>query len=199
MRGRVWLAYFVDAIVTSKNYEEKEWSKKEWTDFLRSIMLDMSKEMYCCVFQKREVKDLSYEYLGFDSIFISKSADIAEMAPFEPKYDPFVLPLAVVEYENEVYDLGKISYDLWKLLCIRAKVRVLICYANGLEKIESLKDVLQGVIWRGGLMKGTDGDLLVIIGDDGKAESVEWEEYFHVFEWRSDKLERINDVNWEVE
>jgi hypothetical protein len=69
------------------------------------------------------------------------------------QYDPFVLPRAVVELEN-TYDVKKISYCQWKILCIRAPIRVLICYQNGGEKVKYLKEHLENVIWQGSLMKG---------------------------------------------
>jgi len=83
---------------------------------------------------------------------------------------------------------------LWKILCVRAPIRVLICYQSNNKKVETLKKQIEDVIWQGSLMKGTDGDLFVIVGDDSAKENALWEDYFTVFEWRSDRLEKV--VKW---
>jgi hypothetical protein len=110
--------------------------------------------------------------------------------------DPFVLPRVVVELEND-FSHQKISYSLWKILCVRSPVRVLICYQRDKEKISKLKEHLENVIWQGSLTKGDGGDLLIIIGDESRAYKVErWREYFTVYEWRNDRLEKIEDIEW---
>jgi hypothetical protein len=45
-------------------------------------------------------------------------------------------------------------------------------------------------------MKGTDGDLLVIIGDESARDEMPWGKYFNVFEWRSDSLKRMVVQEW---
>lgn len=111
------------------------------------------------------------------------------------EYDPFALPQAVVELENK-YDVRKISSCLWKILCVRAAIRVIICYQQGADKVKTLKQHLENIIWQGSLMKGTDGDLLVIIGDDNILREESCGKYFTVFEWRSDRLEQVEGLEW---
>jgi hypothetical protein len=36
-------------------------------------------------------------------------------------------PVAVMELENSRYD-DKIAYSLWKILCVRANIRIVFCY-----------------------------------------------------------------------
>lgn len=45
-------------------------------------------------------------------------------------------------------------------------------------------------------MKGTDGDLLVLIGDDSSGTEPSWGKYFTVFEWRNDSLQKIENLEW---
>ncbi len=41
-------------------------------------------------------------------------------------------------------------------------------------------------------VKGTDGDLLVVIGDEDKNKKrAAWKRYFSAFEWKGDKLEKV--------
>ena len=55
--------------------------------------------------------------------------------------NPLVLPTAAVELENS-YDLDKIDYCLWKLMCIRTQIRILICYQSNTEKNSPFKSPL---------------------------------------------------------
>ena len=164
-------------------------------------MANIGDKMNCHVAMLRPGnKALSGEYLNIDAVFI----DNAEYAlTKESEWDPFALPRAVVELENR-YEIMKISYCLWKILCIRSPIRVLICYQSNTNKAIALKEHLEKVIWQGSLMKGTDGDLLVIIGDESVPKSspaeMSWGEYygkyFSVFEWRNDRLEKIEGLEW---
>jgi hypothetical protein len=61
--------------------------------------------------------------------------------------------------------------------------------------VRSLKEYLEEVISHGNLLKKTDGDLLVIIGNDS-ARDEDWETFFAVFEWRNDRLEKVEGLSW---
>jgi hypothetical protein len=46
-------------------------------------------------------------------------------------------------------------------------------------------------------MKGTDADLLVIIGNEGVGkEKSAWSDYFTVYEWRNDRLGKVKVPDW---
>ena len=201
MRGRLWPNYFIEMIVAKRQEYPVEQSFKdaEWTEFIKKVMDGIGEKMNCHVARIRpENREASGEYLNIDAVFI----DNAEYAlTKESEWDPFALPRAVVELENS-YKTMKISYCLWKILCIRSPIRVLICYQRNTKGVKDLKERLENVIWQGSLMKGTDGDLLVIIGDDSVSESCtpDMREYygedFSVFEWRNDKLEKVEGLEW---
>jgi hypothetical protein len=106
-----------------------------------------------------------------------------------------ILPSAIVELENS-YDNDKIAYCLWKLACIRSPIRVLICYQKGKDAIASLVRHLEVVIWQGSLLKGDSSVLLLIVGDGTKGEGYEWGDYFSIFEWRNDKLSKVEHLVW---
>ena len=105
----------------------------------------------------------------------------------------YVLPVVVVEHENST-NTDKVAYCLWKILCIRSPVKVLICYQRNKEDIALLRQKLEDVIWKESLMTGSNSDLLIIIGDESIFEDSEWRDYFNFFEWRNDSLTEIKSL-----
>lgn len=187
MRGKVWIEAFMKSL---KTLENESYGKTDagWTTFIGKVLKEVGRETRCYVAMKytiTEENEHSGEYLGIDAWFID-NADFDDWD--NDNWDPPVLPSAVAELENS-YDLNQITYDLWKMLCIRAPVRVLICYQSKADEVKSLRMRLEDVIQQRGLMKGAGGELLVIIGNDSVSEESEWSEYFKVFEWRYDGLE----------
>lgn len=189
MRGNLWINSFMKSLIELGN-ESYVKTDTEWTKFMGKVINEVGKKTNCYVAMRRkdsEKDEYSGEYLNIDAVFI----DNREYNDWNIKdWDPPVLPSAVVELEND-YDYGKITYCLWKILCVRAPVRVLICYQGEIDDIASLRKHLEDVIWQGSLMKDTDGDLLVIIGDDSRGNQSEWSEYFNMFEWQNDRLGKI--------
>lgn len=190
MRGRLWLHYFVSA-VGEKNPTKKKLGRQQWTEFLGAIMDEVGKKMNCRIARRRPGEKLSGEYFNIDVMFI----DDAEYDLSGEERDPCVLPRAVIELEN-YYGPQKISYCLWKILCVRAPIRVLVCCQESNNKVATLKQQLENIIWRGSLTKGSDGDLFVIIGDESVGTKAPWSDYFNVYEWRNDRLEKIERLEW---
>lgn len=196
MRGRLWLSSFIAVVESTRKEDLPDWDCKdsEWTEFMGMVMDEIGKKANCHVIRKKQDKRESGEYFNIDAVFV----EIAEYPPNwrvgEYEYDPFVLPVAAAELENQ-YDQRKISYCLWKLLCVRAPIRALICYQRSNEEVEDLKKQLEKVVWEGSLMKGSDGDLLVIVGNDGIEKKWSspgrFRSYFRAFEWRHDSLEVV--------
>ena len=195
MRGRLWLHYFVSA-VREKKPTKKNLGAGQWTEFLGAIMDEVGKRMNCHVVRRRpKDKKFSGEYLSIDVMFID-DAEYDLRIGEERDWDPFVLPRAVVELENR-FDSQKISFCLWKILCVRAPVRALVCCQKNNDKVAALKQQLENIIWRGSLTKGSDGDLFVIIGDESVVGTkAPWRDYFSVYEWRNDRLEKIEGLEW---
>ncbi|MDP3014756.1 MAG: hypothetical protein Q8M92_10965 [Candidatus Subteraquimicrobiales bacterium] len=194
MRGRLWLTYFTQVIKSVVVDYKKEWTSSLWTNFMGEVLDGVAEKMNCYVTRRRQnKKEESGEYFNIDGLFINN----CEYALINEKngWDPFVLPSAAVELENS-YDLNKISYCLWKLMCIRTPIRVLICYQDNSKDVAILRKHLENVIWQGSLMKGTAGDVLIFIGDESVADDAPWEKYFSVFEWRNDRLEEIKEFDW---
>ncbi len=48
------------------------------------------------------------------------------------------------------------------------------------------------VVTKGKLTANDNGELFVIVGNDGLPDSAPWEKYWHVFEWRRGSFHRID-------
>lgn len=75
-------------------------------------------------------------------------------------------PAAVIELENSQSD-DRIAYSLWKVLCLRADLRIVFCYrrtaAKGSALMRSLREEAIEAIGLAGRMK-LEGETLVVIG-----------------------------------
>jgi hypothetical protein len=80
-------------------------------------------------------------------------------------------PLAVFELEN-VYQ--RVAYSLWKVLCIRTPLRVVIAYRRDWEQSRQLvakltKDVIGGIPLD--QLVALDGQTVLIVGNRGEGET----------------------------
>lgn len=75
-------------------------------------------------------------------------------------------PVAVLELENSKDD-ERIAYSLWKVLCVRATLRVVFCYRRGAEQgsqlIRYLRDEVVQAMGLLGRME-LEGETLMVIG-----------------------------------
>ena len=187
MTKEQWVDSFKKSLIELEDESYVD-SDAEWTEFMMKVMRKMGQEIGCHIAGKNsEVKKYSGEYLNIDAMFIDNSAYDDWLYPED--WDPPVLPSAVVELENQ-YDIKWITYCLWKILCIRAEMRVLICYQSNTEKVESLRKYLEETIRNRNLMKDVKGELLVIIGNSSQ-ENSPWKDYFNIFDWQNEHLDKI--------
>ncbi len=101
------------------------------------------------------------EYLGLDVIAFARD---------ERRWR---FPFAVMELENQAHE-DFIAYSLWKLLSVRATLRVLFCYRKEASQAGPLKTHLQDDVI-GSMNLGTraalEGDTLLVIGRRAEAET----------------------------
>ena len=80
-------------------------------------------------------------------------------------------PVAVMELENRP-EADLIAYSLWKLLCVRAELRVLFCYRRqpeeGRHLVRALTDAVVGAMSIEQRVS-LDGETLIIVGSRGEA------------------------------
>lgn len=187
MIGKEWLKCYKEALIDLQDESPTNNNSTEWTEFMMRVMRRTGEKIGCHVAGKNiNEKKSSGEYLNIDAMFIDLSAYLKWASK---DYDPPVLPSVVVELENQ-YDLNWIIYCLWKVVCVRAKVKVLICYQANREKVEFLRRKLETITKNNKLMENTSAELFVIIGDDSNKR---WEDYFTTFEWRNHQLVILKD------
>jgi hypothetical protein len=101
------------------------------------------------------------EYLGIDVI------------GFERNDHRWLFPIAAIELENSQKN-DRIAYSLWKVLCLRAKLRMVFCYRPspdaGTDLIRFLDtDVLYSMRIEDRL--NLEGDTLVVMGYRNKSDT----------------------------
>lgn len=204
MTGKRWAESFIESLFELRdraNDEKYKNSNSLWTEFMvKEVMKEAMRKKIGCRVTCRDQNDRknSGEYLNIDAMFFNEfDYQTPEYLKVEDKtaYDPRVLPTAVVEHENEGSGEDKIAHCLWKLLCIRSQLRVLICYHKDIEEI---REFLENTIRDGKLAEGLTDELLVIIGDSSK-NGILWKErdnikkYFSIFEWKNNRLEKLSE------
>jgi hypothetical protein len=119
--------------------------------------------------------------------------DVMAFAP-QPGSVRWAFPAAVFELENARTD-ARVAYSLWKVLCVRASLRVIFAFRRNWESSRRTVDaVCEDVI--GGMSIADrmriEGDTLIIIGNRGDGDSFPWG-YFKC--WRLDvNLCRFNKI-----
>ena len=195
MNGRSWVLHFTKAIddIYEKRATKTEWTAASWTTFLGEVLDVVAAKVNCYVVRRRpDNQEESGEYLNIDGLFFDNAA-----YTFVPEgHDPLVLSSAAVELENS-YSQNKIAYCLWKTMCIRTPIKIIICYQSNAENVTRLKDHLENVMLKGKLNKEAEADVIVIIADESISdEQTEWKDYYSVFEWQNDRFDRMEELDW---
>jgi hypothetical protein len=100
----------------------------EWTRALTTVVVATCEAMGWRASAKGHSLDLPIahsEYLGLDVI------------AFEAGQTRWRFPVAVIELENSRDD-NRIAYSLWKVLCVRADLRIVFCYRRSAEQASAL-------------------------------------------------------------
>jgi hypothetical protein len=106
------------------------------------------------------------EYLGIDVM--------AFAAPAEGVRWP--LPLAVFELENARAG-NRVAYSLWKVLCVRAALRMVFAYRPDWEQSRALVAMLEKDVIRGLRLEecsAITGQTVVVVGNRGEGETFPW-------------------------
>ena len=116
------------------------------------------------------------EYLGID---ITAFPPGGEQSPLWP------MPVAVFELENHRKD-ARVAYSLWKVVCVRAALRVVFSYRpdwqQGRELVQELGNAVIGSLTTEQRMT-LGGETVLVVGNRGEGETFPWG-YFKC--WRLD-------------
>ncbi len=191
MKAVDWLAAFFEALQSSRAPIGKcieQLRGGDWTHHMEKVMQKIGKRFgRPIVCRNKRQDERSGEYLGIDFVFLDPNDE--DPGREWPKY----LPVACAEHENAP-NHKKIGFCLWKLLSVRSPLRILICYQPTKHEASELHEYLEHVIWRGGLMHGETGELLVLVGNE-EIKTGTWQDYYAAYEWRSDALLNVrNDI-----
>lgn len=197
MNGRAWVLHFTKAIAElyERHPNKPNWPDSEWTLFLGKVLDEVGSKINCYVVRRRpDNQNESGEYLNIDGLFIDNDAYASVLD--RDNRDPYVLPSIAVELENSL-SIDKIAYCLWKIMCIRTPIKILICYQSNAKNVAQLKNYLEDIMLKGNLTKGYKAEVIVIIGNENiPDEKTEWKDYYSVFEWQSNRFTKVEGVDW---
>ncbi len=145
----------------------------EWTQALTSVAVATCAAVGWRASAKGHPLDLlpipHSEYLGLDVI------------AFADGRTRWRFPVAAVELENSRSD-DRIAYSLWKVICVRAALRVVFCYRRSPEQGAALTRFLSSeVVTSLGTAQRAqlDGETIVVIGSRGEAATFPYD----FFKW----------------
>jgi hypothetical protein len=130
----------------------------EWTSALTTVVVATCEAMGWRASAKGHPLDLlpiaHSEYLGLDVI------------AFATGQTRWRFPVAVIELENSRDD-NRIAYSLWKVLCVRADLRIVFCYRRSAEQASALIRFLCDEVMKAMSLEtrmSLEGETLVVIG-----------------------------------
>lgn len=135
---------------------------KPWTSAMTAIAVDSFLAMGLRAAAKGNPLDIlpvkRHEYLSLDVV------------AFPADGTGWRLPAAVIELENSLDD-RLVAYSLWKVLCVRAKVRAVVCYRQEADAAATLVRLLRDQLIATMPVEtriSLDGETLVVVGTRGE-------------------------------
>jgi hypothetical protein len=175
--GSHWQQAFMAAVQTPENAgplkEAAVTGKlKSWTRLLTKAVVQSCGALGWCAAAKGFSLDLlpqvGQEYLGMDVMAFEK--------PQQQGGPCWTFPVAVFELENSRGD-DRVAYSLWKVLCLRSKLRVVFCYRRDWDEARRLNPTLErNLVARIPVEQREDlaGQTLMVVGSRGEGETFPW-------------------------
>jgi len=163
-----WRTVFYEVI---KQYETADhfrqiMAKTDWTEALTTSVVESCRQLGW------EASAKHHKWDRFPGVKTSEFLGIDVMA-FLPDAKTWCFPVAVFELENQT-DTDRIAYNLWKVLCVRTKLRGVICYADQPEDAPELIRSLQREIIQALAISERmqlSGETFVVVGNRGDVET----------------------------
>lgn len=138
----------------------------KWTEALTGVVVGTFSELGWQGAARRHRSDLlpvqREEYLALDAVAFETAGDRR-----------WRFPVAVFELENSLDD-DRVAYSLWKVLCVRADLRVVFCYRRGAaEGAELVRHLGDEVVRTMEIPERTSisGETLVVVGSRSETNS----------------------------
>lgn len=137
----------------------------DWTAALTRVVVEASQAFGWRAAAKGHRLDLlpvsQQEYLSLDAV------------AFPPGEKRWQFPVAVFELENS-QSKDRIAYSLWKLLCVKAQLRIVFCYRAQAHDAPLLMNWLKVYVLRSmsdDARERLEGETVLVIGNRGENES----------------------------
>jgi len=171
-----WQKEFLDGVQSSQVAEPLKQASlaedlRSWTSELTAAVVQSCEAVGWVAAAKgrrcERLPKIGQEYLGID------------VMAFKPETDQecrWPMPVAVFELENQRSD-DRVAYSLWKVLCVRADLRVVFAFRRDREESLKLVDaVCRDVV---GSLSPSErmalaGETAIVIGNRGDGETFPW-------------------------
>ena len=147
---------------------------KAWTSHLTAMVVqschDMEWQAAAKGFPLNLLPQSGQEYLGIDVLAFGGSGSTSD------GQKGWRLPIAAFELENSRGD-DRVAYSLWKVLCLRAPLRVVFAYRVSWEEARKLIGLLtQDVVGALPIQEraALPGDTIVVVGSRGEGATFPW-------------------------
>jgi hypothetical protein len=144
---------------------------KSWTSDLTTVVVNSCSAIGWDAAAKKHpyqrLPKAGQEFLGVDIMAFLPAAEDKTHWP---------MPLAAFELENSRSD-RRVAYSLWKVLCIRAKMRVVFAYRPdwelGRRLVGTVCDHVIGAL-KPEEQSAIDGQVVMVVGNRGEGETFPW-------------------------
>lgn len=163
-----WQAHFMQVVqqyeLSNRLKKASKQGKRVWTFEMTDAVIQtctaMGWEAFAQGHKGASLPESRSEYLNID------------VMAFVPGVQRWLFPVAVMELENQQDD-DYIAYNLWKLLCVRAELRVVYCYrpeaTQGRDLMELLSEDVIGALTVKQRMR-LIGDTVIVVGSKAASE-----------------------------
>ena len=154
----------------------------KWTFLLTAVVVRSCGDLGWAVAAKGHSLALlpqpGQEYLGIDVMAFGARDALDHSQATWP------VPLAVFELENSTQD-DRVAYSLWKVLCVRARLQVVVAYRRTWEQATALPNRIAADVLPGfqETIGATSSDVVIVMGSRSEGGSFPWG-YFKF--WRLD-------------
>lgn len=147
---------------------------RDWTTLLTGVVVESCRSTGWAAAAKGyaldELPQAGQEYLGLDVMAFERVGDGHREGG---EVSAWRFPVAVFELENSRSD-DRVAYSLWKTLCVRASLRVVLAYRPdwevGVALVQHLEREVVGVM-NIDTRTALDGDTLVVLGSRGEGDT----------------------------